>query len=423
MSERDDKATDVPRDVGRRQFFRDFGRQTVSSAGQALRVVDELRRGSAGAATELLGIGVRDPNSSAARIERRIAATATPVEADALAEQGLEPAEEAQPATFRSPYLLTDDALVLLDQRQPLSRASTLTCDSVSMLSAALAKGAAGGGPVLAQVAAYGLVLAVIRGQQRPRQAREASVRAAANMLRAALPAARAIEWAVARMLRRWEALDDEADKPARLAALRDEADQIAAETALDHARLGRLGADGMPRPGGRPLAVLMHGDMGPLAGGMVGTGLAVVQSIASSGAEVEVWLTEAAPTAEGRRIAAAQLAQADIAHTVVPDTAVGWLLAEQPIDAVLLRADWVCANGDTAALLGSLGVARTAQAAGVPVYACAPPPVIDLGTPTGAAIPRSRRQPDLDVVPGTAISAFITADGMRAANPAEWPG
>jgi methylthioribose-1-phosphate isomerase len=422
MSERDDNPTDQPRDPSRRQFFRAFGRQTATSAGQALRAVDELRRGSAGAATELLGLGVRDPQASAARIERRIAASASPAEADDLAEQGITPAAEPQPPNFRSPYLLTDDALVLLDQREPLGRGATLACTSVSMLSAAMRRGVAGSGPVLGQVTAYGLVLAVMRGQDRPRRARESSIRAAANMLRMARPQARAVGWAVERMLQRWEMLDDDADRVACAGAMRDEADQIASQATLDHARLGRLGAESLAQPEGRPLALLMHGDMGPLAGGMVGTGFAVVQSVASAGRDVHVWLTEAAPGLEGSRIAAPQLAQADIGHTVIPDTAVGWLLAEQPVDASLLRADWVCANGDSAALLGSLNVARLAGAAGVPVYACAPGPVIDRATPNGSAIPRAQRLPELDVLPPEAITAFITEDGVRGGVPAEWP-
>jgi methylthioribose-1-phosphate isomerase len=422
MSERDDNPTDQPRDPSRRQFFRAFGRQTATSAGQALRAVDELRRGSAGAATELLGLGARDPQASAARIERRLAATASPNEADELAEQGIAPAAEPQPPGFRSPYLLTDDALVLLDQREPFGRGATLACTSVSMLSAAMRRGVAGGGPVLGQVAAYGLVLAVKRGQDRPRRAREPSIRAAANMLRMARPQARAVGWAVERMLQRWEMVDDDADRIACVGAMREEADQIASQATLDHARLGRLGAESLAQPEGRPLALLMHGDMGPLAGGMVGTGFAVVQSVVSAGRNVHVWLSEAAPGLEGRRIAAPQLAQADIGHTVIPDTAVGWLLAEQPVDACLLRADWVCANGDSAALLGSLNIARLAGVAGVPVYACAPGPVIDRATPNGSAIPRAYRLPELDVLPPGAITAFITEDGVRGGVPAEWP-
>jgi methylthioribose-1-phosphate isomerase len=138
------------------------------------------------------------------------------------------------------------------------------------------------------------------------------------------------VVWAVERMTGRWQAAID-LEAPAALAALHDEADAIATNSATDHARLARHGADLLPQPADRPLGLLCHGDMGPLAGGLVGTGFAVVQSVVSAGREVHVWLTEAAPDGEGRRLAEAELAQADIPHTVIPDTAVAWLLAERP--------------------------------------------------------------------------------------------
>jgi methylthioribose-1-phosphate isomerase len=407
-------AGDQPRDPSRRQFFRAFGRQTVTSAGQALRAVDELRRGSANAATELLGIGVRDPRSSAARLERSVIAAATSAETIDLADQGVTAADGA--ADFRSPYMFTGAALNILDQRTPLDRPAIVSCRTAHEVAAAVRDGAAGGGPVLAQVAAYALVLAAFGAAPRLPQAREAAFRAAANTLHAARPHARAVTWATERMTRRWDELAGDASANAQIEALRDEADKIATDAALDNARLGRFGAEALPEVAGRALSLLVHADMGPLAGGLVGTGFAVIQSAASAGREVHAWVTEAAPSLEGARIAAPQFALADLPHTVIPDTAVAWLLAEHPVDAVLLRADWICANGDCAALLGSLGVARLARANGVPVYACATGSVIDPATRDGGAIPRSRSQPELDVVPGALTNAFVTDAGVRAA-------
>lgn len=370
----------------------------MQGAGNVLRAADQLRRGSASAATELLGLGLRDPQASAARLDEAVGA-------------GRFTTDTAS-AGFRSPYLFDGTSLVMLDQREPLGSGATVECRAPSEVATAIAAGVAGGGPVLAQIAAYGLVLALAQATDRLRPARRAALAAAANTLRQARPHARAVGWAVERMTQRWQLAID-LDAPAALAELRAEADQIAMQSATDHARLGRHGADELTRTGQESLDVLMHGDMGPLAGGLVGTGFAVVQSVVSVGREVHVWLTEAAPTGEGTRLAAPQLAQADIPHTVVPDSAVAWLLDGRPLDAVLLRADLVCANGDTAAPLGALNVARLAQAAGVPVYACAPTLVVDAGLADGAAIQRSDRLPKFDVVPAGLFGGFMTEHGV----------
>lgn len=400
-----------PRDPSRRQFFRAFGRQTVQGAGGVLRAADELRRGSASAAGELLGLGLRDPNSSAARLEQLVVEAASPADTRALANQGV--TGEVDGGSFRSPYLFNGSSLVMLDQREAPSSGRTIECSEPSEVATAIAAGVVGGGPVLAQVAAYGLVLAVASSADRLRPARRAAFQAAANTLRAARPASHAVGWAVERMARRWERSLD-LDAQAALAELRAEADGMAMESATDHARLGRHGAAALEQPEGRPLSLLVHGDMGPLAGGMVGTGFAILQSVKSAGRDVHVWLSEAGPGGEGRRIAAAQLEQADISHTVIPDSALGWLLAEETLDAVLLRTDTVSANGDAAALLGSLVVARLANFGGVTVYACAPTLVFDSSLPDGDAIPRSRRSPEVDVVPAEAIACYITEEGLH---------
>jgi methylthioribose-1-phosphate isomerase len=140
------------------------------------------------------------------------------------------------------------------------------------------------------------------------------------------------------------------------------------------------------------------------------------------------VWLTEAAPGMEGTRLAAPQMMQVDAPHTVIADTALGWLLAEHRIDAALLRADYVCANGDTASVIGALNVAALARAAGVPVYAVAPRTAFDPAMPDGRPlvpqleppgrgeaghVPAVRINPLNDVVPATLLSGSLTEEGL----------
>ena len=90
--------------------------------------------------------------------------------------------------------------------------------------------------------------------------------------------------------------------------------------------------------------------------------------------------------SSEGTRVAALQLTQMDVPHTVISDTAVGWLLSSRRLDAALLRGDTVAANGDTLALIGSLNVATLATAAEVPVFVIAPTTSLTSAPPTPAA-------------------------------------
>ena len=122
----------------------------------------------------------------------------------------------------------------------------------------------------------------------------------------------------------------------------------------------------------------------------------------------------------DGARTGAWQLAANDVPHTIVADTAVGWVLNARRVHAVLLRADWVCANGDIAAPVGSLAVARLAADIRVPVLACAPQSVIDPSCDDGAVIPTELRipvagrvgprlDPSADVVPTALITQLVT--------------
>ena len=226
-------------------------------------------------------------------------------------------------------------------------------------------------------------------------------------------------------------------DGHAVAAALREEADAIATEAQHAHAALGGVGAEALSSAG-EPINLLMHADMGPLSSGMVGTGTAILQSLIDAGHNVHVWVTDAAPGLEGTRLAAFQLTQMDVRHTVIPDTAVSWLLSARQLTGVLLRGDTVGAGGDALAPIGSLNVAQLAADAGVAVYVVAPwtsfaPPntnlaslLFDLRSPTeagtrtgseGATRPPTievRLTPTTDLVPSRLVTAFITETGLR---------
>ncbi len=386
-------------DPSRREFFRTVTRQTVTNAGAVVGAANELQRTSLAAARELLE--VPEPVAGGR-------STVTRAEASAPA-----PAPD-----FRSAYRYTGDAIVVLDQRELPGRTVTFEAREPNPIAASIRLGAVTAGPVLGELAAYAVALSARRASDRTTAAREQVVRAAAGTLRSARRDVRALVAAVDRMESRYDVLASGGATGAEIAdGLTAEAEAIAATATLAHAQVGRLTAeaiaaargDALDATGERPIHVLMHGDAGPLTCGMVGMSTTCFRSLLDAGAGLHVWVTAAAPANEGVRVAAYQLAQSDVPHTVIPDTAVGWLLANEPVDAVLLRADAVARNGDTAALVGALQVAQLARAAGVPVLAFAPRASLDPDLPDLEGFLPSRGIPIADVVPAALIRRVLT--------------
>jgi methylthioribose-1-phosphate isomerase len=226
--------------------------------------------------------------------------------------------------------------------------------------------------------------------------------------------------------------LNDDGHVVAR--AVRDEAEAIVAEAAEDHERLATLGLAEMPIPDGRPLEILTHCNTGPLACGQFGTALGVVQAAVHAGRDVHVYVDETRPYLQGARLTAWELAQAGVPHTLIADAAAGWVLATKTVDAILVGADRIAANGDTANKIGTYPLAVLAQRHGVPLYVCAPTSSMDLASAEGPAIPIEERSPlevtefrgtptappatvalnpAFDVTPAELITAFVTEEGV----------
>jgi len=239
-------------------------------------------------------------------------------------------------------------------------------------------------------------------------------------------------------MLARYAAVGELLDDgPAVAAALRAEAEAIIGEATLDHARLTRLGADLLPQPEGRPLRILTHCNTGPLAGGQIGTALGVVQALAADGRDVHVYVDETRPWLQGARLTAWELGHAGVPYTLLADAAAGWLLARGEVDAVLVGADRIAANGDTANKVGTYPLAVLAARHGVPFHVVAPTATLDADAADGAAIPVEMRSaaevtsfagrrvapagaaalnPSFDVTPAELVTAIVTELGVLRA-------
>jgi methylthioribose-1-phosphate isomerase len=269
---------------------------------------------------------------------------------------------------------------------------------------------------------------------------RHGRLRVAAAALRNARASPANLEWAVARMESRLNALPDSAGGDVVADVLRAEADTIATQATLDHARLGRLGAEAIAigaaaRPQAtKPLSILTLGSVGALAGGNVGTALAVINALVADGHEVSVWVAETRPALLGARLTAWELSQTDIPYTVVPDSAAAALLGTGRVDVVLVGAERIAASGDALGTIGTYPLAVLASRHGIPFYVCAATPTVELASKDGAALPSEERpggemaslggatvipagthvfSPAVDITSAALITGFITEQGV----------
>jgi methylthioribose-1-phosphate isomerase len=401
-------------DLGRRRFFRQLAADVFQATATVVGAANALQQQSMQAANAIL-----DPEA---------VATTLAADGDAAA-LGDRPARG-----FRTAFRLDADRLILVDQRQLPGKIAEIECRTGADVAWAIREMVVRGAPAIGQAAAYGLALTAGRGVDLRPFARRATIRAAAAALRSARPTAANLGWAVDRMLARMEVVGSLEDDGSIVAdAMRAEADAICAEATRDHGLLAEHGLALLPTPVDRPLQVLTHCNTGPLACGQFGTALGVVQAAVHAGRPIHVHVDETRPYLQGARLTAWELEQAGVAYTLIADSAAGALLASGAIDAVLVGADRVAANGDTANKIGTYPLAALAARHRVPFYVCAPLSSVDLETADGRAIPIEERSPieilefggvrvappgatvwnpAFDVTPADLISAIVTEEG-----------
>jgi methylthioribose-1-phosphate isomerase len=399
-------------DLARRRFFRQFAGDLFHGAAGVVGAAQALQRASAEAASAIL-----DPGSVA--IDTAAAVPAVP----------------SAPTGFRTPFRETPGELHLVDQRKLPEVLEEHRVRSASEAAYAIREMIVRGAPAIGQVAAIGLTLTAEKARGTRPYARRATLRGAARTLINARPTAVNLRWAVERVMAASEAVGDlSEDGDAIAAAMRAETDTIIFETTEDHGRLAMFGLEALEFPEDRPLRILTHCNTGPLACGQYGTALGVVQAAHHGGRAVHVWVDETRPYLQGARLTAWELAQAGVPHALIPDVAAGHLMANGEVDVVLVGADRIAANGDTANKVGTYTLAVLAARHGIPFYVAAPISTVDLATPDGAAIPIEERKanevlfvrgvsiappdtdvrnPAFDVTPADLITGIVTDEGV----------
>ncbi len=318
--------------------------------------------------------------------------------------------------------------LHLLDQRRLPSEEVWIECFEAHEVADAIRDMAVRGAPAIGITAAYAVVIGFARGGGDSPVSRFEDLAAALLNTR---PTAVNLRAAIARMRARLESLHAPSALE-RVRGLEDEADCIAAEDLQANRRLSLLGASLLPDEG--PARVLTHCNAGSLATSGYGTALGIVRALAESGREVEVFAPETRPYLQGARLTAWELMADGIPVTLVTDGMVGSLLAGGDMDVVVVGADRIAANGDSANKIGTYQAAVLAKEHGVPFLVAAPFSSVDLGTPTGAEIPIEERRPEeiveiagrriapegvpvwnpaFDVTPARYITAIVTERGI----------
>ena len=402
--------------LARRRFFRQFAGDLIQTAATVAGAAQALQRASAEAAGAIL-----DPVGAALRFEEGVA----PVE----------PAPAGPPTGFRTPFREGDGILYLIDQRKLPDELVEVEVRNGPEAAAAIREMIVRGAPAIGQVAAIGLALSAARARDSLPYARRAILRGAAAALRSARPTAVNLGWAVDRMMARYERVGDLSEDGDGIAvAMRAEADEIVNEATTDHGRLAEFGLAALPVRDFGPLRILTHCNTGPLACGQFGTALGIVQVAHHAGREISVWVDETRPYLQGARLTAWELAQAGVAHTLIPDVAAGHLMSRGEVDVILVGADRVAANGDTANKVGTYSLAVLAARHGIPFFVCAPTSSIDPATPDGSSIEIEERSadevleirgvriappgtdvrnPSFDVTPAELITGIVTEEGV----------
>ncbi len=326
-----------------------------------------------------------------------------------------------------------DGVVRLLDQRVLPATLRYEECATAAEVAAAITAMVVRGAPAIGVTAAYGAVLAVSEAYRRAPTDWRAAARVDLAALRESRPTAVNLGWALDVMERVMETMGAGSPVAAVLAAAR----RLHDEDIAANRRMGALGAALLP-PQAR---VLTHCNTGALATGGYGTALGVVRAAAATGGIRMVYADETRPWLQGARLTAWELVEEGLPVTVLADGAAAARLRAGDIAAVLVGADRIAANGDTANKIGTYGLAISARHHGVPFYVVAPVSTIDVATPDGHGIPIEERaegevlgcqglthspagarawNPVFDVTPAALITALITERGVLPSPDAE---
>src|SRR5271157_572296 len=324
----------------------------------------------------------------------------------------------------------TNAGVRFIDQTKLPTEETYVTCKSYEEVAEAIRTMIVRGAPALGVTAAMGVALGIRDSQAANHEGLKRDFDHICEVLAATRPTAVNLFWGIRRMRAKFEQLSAQPVRDIKRELIA-EAQRMLVEDLAANRAMGKHGAVLLPASGG----ILTHCNAGALATcGDYGTALGVIRAAVESGKKLQVFADETRPVLQGSRLTAWELMKDDIPTTLIADNMAGAMMRQGKIDAVVVGADRIAANGDVANKIGTYTVAVLAKEHGIPFYVAAPFSTIDLETADGSGIPIEQRasrevthlagkqiapdgvsveNPAFDVTPARYVTAIITERGV----------
>ena len=323
------------------------------------------------------------------------------------------------------------DAVVMIDQRKLPAQEIYVRCKTAAEVARAIKTMVIRGAPAIGVAAAMGIALGMRKSATTGTQKFAAEFYKVCELMAATRPTAVNLFWAIDRMKHAFAAGAEAGESVDQIKDRLDREAQIIHDDDVASCRaIGAFGAAVVPAEA----RILTHCNAGALATAGYGTALGVIRGAVEAGKHVTVFADETRPFLQGARLTAWELVRDGIQTTVIADNMAGSLMRQGKVDLVVVGADRIAANGDTANKIGTYSVAVLAREHRIPFYVAAPLSTIDLKTPDGQHIPIEERNarevthvggsqlvpdgalvwnPAFDVTPHLLIAGIITERGI----------
>jgi methylthioribose-1-phosphate isomerase len=326
----------------------------------------------------------------------------------------------------------TDSGVRFIDQTKLPTEETYVSCKTYNQVADVIRNMVVRGAPAIGVAAAMGIALGVKNSKAENGGDLKHEFDQICDVLGKTRPTAVNLFWAIKRMRDKFEMLRVR-PIPQIKQSLIEEAQRMHAEDIAANQAMGRHGATLMPASGG----VLTHCNAGALATCGYGTALGVIRAAVEQGKKIHVYADETRPFLQGSRLTAWELMKDSIPTTVISDNMAGAMMKQGKINAIVVGADRIAANGDVANKIGTYSVAVLAKEHEIPFYVAAPLSTVDFETPDGSGIPIEQRDgkevthiagrqmvpdgvavenPAFDVTPAKYVTAIVTERGIARA-------
>jgi methylthioribose-1-phosphate isomerase len=326
----------------------------------------------------------------------------------------------------------TDKGVRFIDQTKLPMEETYVNCTTYEQVADVIRHMVVRGAPAIGVAAAMGIALGVQKSKAENGGDLRRDFDQICEVIGKTRPTAVNLFWAIRRMRDKFELLRVR-PIPQIKQSLIEEAQRMHAEDIAANQAMGKHGATLMPASGG----VLTHCNAGALATCGYGTALGVIRAAFEQGKKIHVFADETRPFLQGSRLTAWELMKDGIPTTVISDNMSGAMMRQGKIQAIVVGADRIAANGDVANKIGTYTVAVLAKENGIPFYVAAPISTVDLETADGSEIPIEQRNPRevthiagkqmvpegvgvenpaFDVTPARYVTAIVTERGIARA-------